>query len=46
VGKNSDFQQIMHCFLKTLQDRCIVSVKGDWEVICALSNGGIADDLD
>jgi len=30
---------------KTVQDRHIVSIKVEWEVICDLSNGCVSDDL-
>jgi len=29
---------------KTVQDRSIVSIKVEWEVVCALSNGYVSDD--
>ena len=29
---------------KTVQDSLIVSIKFEWEVVCALSNGYVADD--
>ena len=28
------FVQITHCILKMVQDRWIVSIKDDWEVVC------------
>jgi len=31
---------------ETARDRAIVSTEHQWEVICALSNGGISNDLD
>jgi len=31
--------------LKTVQDRRIVSIKVEYEVVCALSNGDVSDDL-
>ena len=37
--------QITRHISKTVQDRCIVSIKDEQEIICALSNGDIADDL-
>jgi len=40
-----DFRQINHYISKTIQDRCIVSVEVEWEVVCALLNGDIAHDL-
>jgi len=30
---------------KTVQDSLIVSIKFEWEVVCALSNGYVDDDL-
>ena len=30
---------------KTVQDRRMVSIKVEWEVVCALSNGDVSDDL-
>ena len=44
--KICDFQQITGCILKTVQDRHMVSIKVEQEVVCALSNGDIADYLD
>jgi len=43
--KISDFWQITWYNSKTVQDRCIVSVKVEQEVICTISNGHVADDL-
>ena len=40
--KIGDFRQIAGCVSKTVQDRCMVSIK----VICTLSNGDIVDDLE
>ena len=40
------FRQITGYISKTVQDRCMVSIKVEWEVVCALSNGDIADDLE
>ena len=31
--------------MKTVQDGCIVSIKVEYEVVCALSNGYVSDDL-
>ena len=42
--KIGDFQQIAGYISKTVQDRCTVSIKVEQEVVCALSNGDIADD--
>jgi len=42
--KIGDFQQITHCNSKTVQDRCIVSIKVEKEVVCTLSNGYVAND--
>jgi len=39
-----DFRQITRCNSKTVQDKCIVSIKVKKEVVCALSNGDIAGD--
>ena len=44
--KIGDYRQIAGYMLKTVQDRRIVSIKVEQEVIRALSNGGIAHDLD
>ena len=41
-----NFQQITGCISKTVQDRRIVSIKVKWEVVCALPNADIADDLE
>ena len=32
--------------LETTQDRAIVTIESQYEVICALSNGDISNDLD
>jgi len=39
------FRQEMRNNSKTVQDRRIVSIKVEQEVICALSNGDVSDDL-
>jgi len=39
------FRREMHYKSKTVQDRRIVSIKVEYEVICALSNGDVSDDL-
>ena len=46
--KIGDFRQITGYTSKTVQDRCIglVSLKVEQELVCALSNGGITDDLE
>ena len=44
--KIDDFRQIADYISKTVQERHTVSIKIDLEVICALSNGDIADDLE
>jgi len=44
--KIGDYRQIAGYMLKTVQDRRIVSIKVEQEVIRAPSNGGIAHDLD
>jgi len=41
-----DFRQITGYMSKTVQDRRMVSIKVEWEVVCALSNGYIADDFE
>jgi len=43
--KIGDFPQITGYISKTVQDRRMVSIKVEQEVVCALSNGDIADDL-
>ena len=43
--KIGDFRQITGYISKTVQDRRMVSIKVEQEVVCAVSNGGIADDL-
>jgi len=44
--KIDDFWLITGYISKTVKDRHIVSVKVEYEVVCALSNGGIAHDLE
>ena len=44
--KIGDFPKIAGYISITVQDRCMVSIKVELEVICALSNGDIADDLE
>jgi len=44
--KIGDFQQITGYISKTVPDRRMVSMKVKQEVICALSNAGIAHDLE
>jgi len=44
--KIGDFRQITGYISKTVQDRRIVSIKIEQEVVCALSNDDIADDLE
>jgi len=44
--KIGDFRQITGNISKTVQDRRMVSIKVEEEVVCALSNGGIAHDLE
>ena len=44
--KIGDFRQITGYISKTAQDRRMVSIKVEYEVVCALSNGDIADDLE
>jgi len=43
--KIGDFRQTTGNISKTVQDRHMVSIKVEQEVVCALSNGDIADDL-
>jgi len=44
--KISDFRQIAGYISKTVQDRHMVSIKVEQQVIFALSNGDIADDCE
>jgi len=44
--KIGDFRQITGYVSKTVKDRRIVSIKVEWEFVCALSNSDIADDLE
>ena len=44
--KIGEFCQIIGYISKTVQDRRMVSIKLEQEVVCALSNGDIADDLE
>jgi len=44
--KIGDFRQITGYISKTVQDRRMVSIKVEWEVVCVSSNGDIADDLE
>ena len=46
VVKIGDFRQIAGYISKTVQYRHIVSIKVEQEVLCTLSNGGIARDLE
>jgi len=46
VVKIGHFRQITGYISKTVKDRHIVSIKVEYEVVCALSNGGIAHDLE
>ena len=45
-GKVGEFRQITRRMSKTVQNRRIVSIKVEQEVVCALSNGDISDDLE
>jgi len=45
-AKIVDFRQIAGYISKTAQDRRMVSIKVEYEVVCALSNGDISDDLE
>jgi len=42
--KICDFRQIALYISKTVQDRRVVSINVEYEVVCALSNIDIADD--
>ena len=44
--KIGDFRQITGYISKTVKDRHIVSIKVEYQVVCALSNGDIAVDLE
>ena len=44
--KIGDFRQIIGYISKTVQDRCMVSIKVEYEVVRALSNGDTAHDLE
>jgi len=44
--KIGDFRQIAGYISKTVQGRRVVSSKVEEEVVCALSNGGIAHNLE
>ena len=44
--KIGDFRQITGYISKTAKDRHIVSIKVEQKVVCALSKGGIAYDLE
>ena len=46
VVKIGDFRQITGYISKTVKNRHIVSIKVEQEVVCALSNGDIAVDLE
>jgi len=45
--KIGHFRQKTRYNSKTVQDRCILSIKIkiEWEVVCALSNGYVSDDF-
>ena len=40
-----NFWKISDNILKTVRNSLIVSIKFEYEVVCALSNGYVADDL-
>jgi len=40
-----NFRKISDNILKTVRDSLIVSIKFEYEVVCVLSNGYVADDL-
>jgi len=44
--KIGDFPQIAGYISKTVQNKRMVSIKVELEIVCALSNGDIADDLE
>ena len=44
--KLGEFRQITGYISKTVQDRRILSIKVQYKVVFALSNGDIADDLE
>jgi len=44
--KICDCRQISGHILKTVQNRHMSSIKVEYEVVCAPSNGNIADDLE
>ena len=44
--KIGDFRQITGYISKTAKDRDTVFIKVEYKVVCALSNGGIAHDLE
>ena len=44
--KIGDFRQINGYISKTVKNRRMVSIKVEYEVVCALSNGDIADDIE
>jgi len=46
MGQNRQLRQITGYISKTAKNRHIVSIKVEQEVVCALSNGGIAHDLE
>jgi len=45
VGQNRRLSTNKRLYLETVQDSRMVSIKVEQEVVCALSNGDIADDL-
>jgi len=45
VGKSCVFQELTHYISETMQDRHIISIKDEQEVVSTVSNGDIADDL-
>jgi len=44
--KIGDFRQITRYISKTVQDRRMISIKVEKEIVCAPSNGDVADDLE
>jgi len=44
--KIGDFRQITRYILEMVQDRCMIPIDFEQEVVCTLSNGDVADDLE
>jgi len=43
--KKGDFRLITGCMSKMVQDRRTVSIKVEWEIVRAVSNGDIVSDV-